>query len=101
MTGSGLYIWDKYENGVLTLRRSEDCWNGTARAEIVELHFGCDDLAAAMENNALDAAWNLSRAAAEELAEGAARRTARPASCCLWSSTSARTKLPGKRPASR
>ena len=70
MTGSGLYIWDKYENGVLTLRRSEDYWNGTARAEIVELHFGCDDLAAALENNAIDAAWNLSRAAAEELAEG-------------------------------
>ena len=70
MTGSGLYIWDKYENGVLTLRRSEDYWNGTARAEIVELHFGCDDLAPALENNAIDAAWNLSRAAAEELAEG-------------------------------
>ena len=51
MTGSGLYVWDKYENGVLTLRRSEDYWNGTARAEIVELHFGCNDLAAAMENN--------------------------------------------------
>ena len=58
MTGSGLYVWDKYENGVL------------ARAEIVELHFGCDDLAAAVENNATDAAWNLSRAAAEALAEG-------------------------------
>lgn len=70
MTGSGLYVWDKYENGVLTLRRSEDYWNGTARAEIVELHFGCDDLAAAVENNAIDAAWNLSRAAAEALAEG-------------------------------
>ena len=70
MTGSGLYVWDKYENGVLTLRRSEDYWNGTARAEIVELHFGCNDLAAAMENNAIDAAWNLSRAAAEALAEG-------------------------------
>ena len=41
-----------YENGVLTLRRSEDYWNGTARAEIVELHFGCDDLAAALENHA-------------------------------------------------
>ncbi len=50
MTGSGLYIWDKYENGVLTLRQ-RDYWNGTARAEIVELHFGCDDLAAALENN--------------------------------------------------
>ena len=36
----------------------------------MELHFGCDDLAAALENNAIDAAWNLSRAAAEELAEG-------------------------------
>lgn len=70
MTGSGLYVWDKYENGVLTLRRSEDYWNGTARAEIVELHFGCNDLAAAVENNAIDAAWNLSRAAAEALAEG-------------------------------
>ena len=70
MTGSGLYVWDKYENGVLTLRRSEDYWNGTARAEIVELHFGCDDLAAAVENNAVDAAWNLSQAAAEALAEG-------------------------------
>lgn len=70
MTGSGLYIWEKYENGVLTLRRNDDYWNGTARAEIVELHFGCADLAAAMENNALDAAWNLSQSAAEALAEG-------------------------------
>ena len=70
MTGSGLYIWEKYENGVLTLRRNDDYWNGTARAEIVELHFGCADLAAAMENNALDASWNLSKSAVEALAEG-------------------------------
>ena len=70
MTGSGLYIWEKYENGVLTLRRNDDYWNGTARAEIVELHFGCADLAAAMENNAIDAAWNLSQSAVEALAEG-------------------------------
>ena len=98
MTGSGLYIWDKYENGVLTLRRSEDYWNGTARAEIVELHFGCDDLAAVLENNAIDAAWNLSRAPRRSWPRGAARRTARPASCCSWSSTSARTILPGETP---
>lgn len=70
MIGSGLYIWDSYENGVLTLRRNDDYWNGTSRAEVVELHFGCADLASAMENNRIDAAWNLSASAAAELAEG-------------------------------
>ena len=75
MTGSGLYIWEKYENGVLTLRRNDDYWNGTARAEIVELYFGCADLAAAMENNALDATWNLSQSALGALAEGRSTAT--------------------------
>lgn len=102
MTGSGLYIWDKYENGVLTLRRSEDYWNGTARAEIVELHFGCDDLAAALENNAIDAAWNLSRAAAEELGRGAqhgVRRVRRAAARGVQPAHGRYFR--GKRPASR
>ncbi len=70
MTGSGLYVWDGYENGVLTLRRNEDYWNGTARAEIVELHFGCADLTAALRDNLVDAVWNASVSAVQELSEG-------------------------------
>ena len=70
MVGSGLYIWDSYENGILTLRRNENYWNGTASAEVVELHFGVEDLTASIESNEIDAAWNLSSADAEQLAEG-------------------------------
>lgn len=70
MTGSGLYVWDKYENNVLTLRRNEEYWNGTARAEIIELHFGCADLTAALRDNLVDAVWNVPVSAVRELAEG-------------------------------
>lgn len=60
MMGSGLYIWDGYENGICTLRLNPEYWNGSSRAEVVELHFGMDDPSQAMEDGELDACWDLS-----------------------------------------
>jgi len=67
MIGSGLYIWDGMENNVVTLRRNESYWGGSARGAVVELHFGCDDTAELYRSKKLDACWDLSEEGFEAL----------------------------------
>ena len=60
MIGSGLYTWGGYNDGVLTLRLNEAYWNGSSRAEVVELHYGLSDPAFSLVSGEIDACAEMS-----------------------------------------
>ncbi len=60
LTGSGLYTFEKYENGVCSLRLNEGFRGGASRAQAVELRFGLEDTAAALREGRIDACWDMS-----------------------------------------
>ena len=74
LIGSGLYVWGGEQNGVCTLRLNEAYWNGTSRAEVVELHFGLDDPAPMLLAGELDACWDMPLTAFRSLGEDEAYR---------------------------
>ena len=74
MVGSGLFHWGSYENGVLTLKLNEAYWNGTSRAEVVELRYGLSDPATALREQEIDACWDMSLNDFRDLAEDEAFR---------------------------
>ena len=68
MIGSGPYIWAGYNNGVCSLTRNDEYWNGAAGPEAVELHYALPDPAAALTAGEIDACWDMSLNAYQTLA---------------------------------
>jgi len=69
MVGSGLYVWNGYEDGVCSLKLNAEYWNGTSRAEAVELRFGREDPAGELAAGELDGCWDMSLNAFQSLWE--------------------------------
>ena len=60
LTGSGLYVFESCDNNICTLRLNEQYRGGTSRAQAVQLHFGMDDTAAALQRGSIDGCWDMS-----------------------------------------
>ena len=60
MVGSGLYKWNGWNDGTCYLLLNRDYWNGTARAEAVELRFSLADPAESLRAGEIDACWDAS-----------------------------------------
>ena len=69
MIGTGLYVWNGYENGTCSLRLNRKYWNGGARPEAVELRFGLADPAEELNAGNIDACWDMSLNAFQTLWE--------------------------------
>ena len=67
MIGSGLYVWDGYADGICSLRLNDRYWGGGSPAQRVELCFGCADPAQLLRTRQLDACWDMSGSAYEQL----------------------------------
>ena len=69
LVGSGLYVFESFENDVCALRLNENYRDGTARAQALELCFGLDSTAAALREGGIDACWDMSLKDWQELSE--------------------------------
>ncbi len=69
MTGSGPFMWDSYENGVLTLRGNAEYWRQRPEPAVIQCVFGVSDTAGALLSRRIDACWDMSEEAFHQLRE--------------------------------
>ena len=60
LVGSGLYMFESWENGACTLGLNKDFRGGSSRAQAVELRFGLDSTADSLREGEIDACWDMS-----------------------------------------
>ena len=69
MAGSGPFVWTSYEGGVLTLKGNGEYWRERPEPGVVQCVFNVPDAAGALLSRRIDACWDMSEDAYQQLVE--------------------------------